>query len=258
MKRTTSSAYNASVLAACIIFAMLMNTSIKAQDKNNDGNQGYLKFWQMPSPLQSKYLALGDRMQKPGNERITIKGVLTDPSGSNDAQVVVEKGKKLRADIAAVKGAKSLRFDGKNAPNKTDEVDDDLLEALLDDSPEMFFEAAMTGTVLLVGLRFADEQGNLFDVYDVPMPAKGNAKSQRPSKRYFFNTKTNLLSYVQYRESKEKDATVIETQFNDWVIVDDQKVPSTVTRKRQGKVVFTLQGKTVSAAPAADDHLFAQ
>jgi hypothetical protein len=256
MKRRTNPAYQTSALATCFFLAVLMNAGLMAQDKNEGENQGYLKFWQMPEPLQSKYLALGDRMQKPGKERILIHGVLTDSSGSNDTQVVVEKGKKLRVDVSIPKGPKSLRFDGKNAPNKTDEVDNDLLEAMLDDSPEMFFEAAVTGSFLLVGLRFADGQGDLYDVYDVPMPAKGNATHQRPSKRYFFNSKTKLLSYVQYRESNEKDAPVIETRFSDWVIVDEQKAPSTVTRKKQGKVVFTLQGKTVNTAPAAEDALF--
>jgi hypothetical protein len=257
MNKGMNWAFRIGALAASILFTLAMNAGARAQETNGEESQGYVKFWQVPEPLQGKYLALGDRMQKPGNERVTIKGALTDSSGTNDAQVVVEKGKKLRVDVSSPM-PKSLRFDGKNAPNKTDEVDCDLLEALLDDSPEMFFEAAMTSTVILVGLRFADSQGDLYDVYEVPLPAKGNAKQQRAPKRYFFNSKTKLLAFVQYRESKENNAPMIETQFSDWIVVDDQKVPSTVTRKKQGKVVFTLLGKTVSAAPAVEDTLFAQ
>jgi hypothetical protein len=258
MKKGTNPVYYASALAVCLFSAILMNARLMAEDNDNEDKNNYLHFTQVPEPLQSKYLALGDRMQKPGKERISITGVLTDSSGSNDAQVVIEKGGKLRVDVSSPNKTKSLRFDGKNASKKNDDGDDDLLESMVDDLAETFFEATASGGVLMVGLRFSDGQGHLYDVYDVPMPAKGNPKHPRSAKRFFFDSKTKLLSYVQYSESKEKDAPIIETRFSDWIVVDDQRVPTTVIRKKQGNVVFTLQGKTASTAPAAEDNLFAQ
>jgi hypothetical protein len=258
MKKQTNPALPARIVGACFLLAMMLDVGLIAQEKKNDNSQNYRQYWQIPELLQSKYLAMGDRLQKPGKERVIMDGVLTDSSGSNVAQVIMEKGGKLRLDISTPNRSKSLRFDGKNAYNKTSEDDDHLLEAMVDDSPEMFFEATAEGSFSLVGLRFADKNDNLYDVYDAPIPAKGNPTHPRPPKRYFFDSKTKLLCFIQYRENKERNALVIETQFSDWVVVDGQKFPSKITRKKQGNIILILQGNTFGMAPAAADNLFVQ
>lgn len=252
--QTYSLSFTGSLLILCAGFVAF--PAVAFAQKADKATEVYRDVSQIPIPLQSRYLALGDRLQKPGKERISINGVLSDSSGSNAATLVIEKGGKARIDVPA-KNSKSIRFDGKSVSKNVGTEDQELLEALVDDLPEVFIEETASGIGFrLVGRRFEGEKGELCDVYEAQMPAKSNPKHLRPIKRYCFDSNTMLLSWVQYPESNAANASIIETRFNDWIIVNGQMFPSTISRRKQGKVVFTLRAEMVTVAPAEADNLF--
>jgi hypothetical protein len=213
----------------------------------------YLQPSQIPSPLHFQFLALGNRLQKEGNERITISAILSDSSGSNSAKVVMEKGGKLRID----KGSDSLRFDAKDMSRSPSANEEELLESLVDDLPETLIETAAAGNgIRFVGQRFDNKQGELCDLYDSMIPGKANKKNPRQTRRYCFDSTTKLLSWVQYSSDKKSNSPIIETKFRDWITVNGQAVPATVIRSKGGSPVFKLEAKEVQVSRAEADDLF--
>ncbi len=235
----------------CLLFLCPM-ISVGQNSKKAEGI--YFQPSQIPFLLRYQYLALGSRLQKPGNERIAINGVLTDSMGSQPVQVIMELGGKVRIDTSA----KSLRFDGQNSYYAATNFDKDLLESLVDDLPETFITAAALGSGFhLLGQRFSDQKGGFGDIYDTLIPGKTNKTHPRLPKRCCFDSLTGLLSWVQYRSGMKADSAIIETRFSDWIIVNGQAVPTLISRSQGGQCIFTLEAQEVNVLTAAADNLFA-
>jgi hypothetical protein len=122
---------------------------------------------QMPPMLVRQFLALGNRLQQPGNERITLLGTLTTASGASGVQIVIQLGGKL--NITGTNQAYKIVFDGTTASVSGSIPDsDDLLEAFVDDLPEALMLEAGNGTLpRLLGRRFTNPAGGFCDYYDV-------------------------------------------------------------------------------------------
>jgi hypothetical protein len=239
-------------MEAAFFVLSLGATIVIAQDQKSEVDV-YRQPSQVPSILRGNYSALGDRLQRAGKERISISGILTNSSGTNPVQVIIEKGGKARVDIPS----KSVRFNGKNVSTESNSDDEALLESIVDDLPETLVEAAASGAGLrLIGHRFKDPQGELCNIYDAWIPSKSNPKRQRPFKRYCFDSNTMMLSWIQYRDGNEAKAPLIETRFSDWIYVNGQAVPATITRIKGGIRVFALEAHEVNVSSKAEDGIF--
>jgi len=213
----------------------------------------YRQPWQVPSVLRENYAALGNRLQKAGKERITIKGILKKSSGSKPIQVIIEKGGKARIDTSS----KSVRFDGKNVSNGINSDDDELLESFVDDLPENLIETTASGAALrLIGHRYKDAQGKLCNIFDAWILSKSNPQRQRTFKRYCFDSNTMLLSWVQYRPDGETKGTLLETRFDDWVVISGQAIPATISRRKDGIIIFSLEAQELNVSSKAADDIF--
>lgn len=216
-------------------------------------------FYSIPpiqNNLRDQFLAVGDRLVKPGKERIALEGQISVGGESRPAQITMEKGGKVRI----VSGSKSVVVDGTESSRKSLAADDRrLVEALVDNSPETFLEHAARGNgALLVG-RFPSSDGGFCDLYDVFMRDWSNAS--RPGlKRYCFDPQTALLRSVQYRSGPSDSSPMHETRFEDWRKQDGQAIPGKITHS-EGSItsfVFQVAPSGIIISPKAEDGLFSR
>src|SRR5829696_1091291 len=112
--------------------------------------------------------AFGDRLEKPGIERLSITGTLARSDDSQTAVVaVLEFPDRLRLTIQ--KGAENrvITFDGEQAnaaANSLDTADHDLIETLVYGTAEHFFATQMQGRATrFLGSRFRINNGSSAD-----------------------------------------------------------------------------------------------
>jgi hypothetical protein len=244
----------------------------------------YFKLTSVPPVLQSQAAALGDRLQKPGNERITMTGTLTDPSGTSPVQIIIQNGGKLNLTFLAspvaggsqtggvggtqapgVSGVQTgattpitttastpVIFNGATASGATAQSNQDgVLESFVDDLADTLMLTASHGIGLrMLGQRFQDSTGAECDLYDVPI--QGQTTGQREIKRYCFDSTSQLLRYVQYIEGSNR----LETRFGNWQRVIGQAAPGTVSRFENGVPLFVFQAQTTTISASANDGVF--
>jgi hypothetical protein len=204
-------------------------------------------------------LALGNRLQSPGKEQVVLTGVLADASSRSPVQLVSQLGGKLRLEWTGVPG-KVLSFDGKTAGTQSGKLsaeDADLLESLVDDTPETLLETIAQGASFrFLGRGFPDPEAGACDLVDIFQRPKTQALAQPRGKRYCFDSRTALLHYVRYQEDAGSGAATVETRWEDWRNVNGQAIPGRITRTRSGKEVFQFQAQQVAVAVGAPDSLF--
>jgi len=209
---------------------------------------------QVPSALASKFLALGNRLQKPGNERITLTGVLTDSTGSSQVQIVLELGGKLSITWLG-KGAQKVVFNGTNASGASAvAIGNDLLEALSDDLPETVMSQVATGTgSRMLGQKFPNPGGGFCDYFDVPTLGRAVKKQAPVTKRYCFDSQVGLLRSVRYLGSTNQ---LTMTQFGNWATISGQAVAGSIVRQVGGVQVFSFQAQNAVVSGATTDSTF--
>jgi hypothetical protein len=212
---------------------------------------------QISSVLVRPFLALGDRLMKPGNERITLVGTLTDGAGSSGVRIVMELGGKLNITWTGSAAAQKAVFDGKNSSVVGNLArSSDVLEAFVDDLAETALISVAGGTgVRLLGQRFADSSGGYCDYFDIPTRGVAEEKPRPVTKRYCFDSKTSLLRSVRYFGSQNQQQLTV-TEFANWTTVNGQAVPGTVTRLQGTTQVFQFQARNAVVSPAIADSTF--
>ncbi len=129
--------------------------------------------YQLPVVFQRHFAAMGDRLQKPGQERINMTGTLTDSGGTVPVQVLSELGGKV--SISVINAApKTLSFNGVAASAvSVTPYDSDLLSAFVDDLAETLLQDISQGTGFRpIGERFKAGDGSFCDFYDVLISAR--------------------------------------------------------------------------------------
>jgi len=151
---------------------------------------------QIPPVLLHPFFALGDRLMKPGNERITLQGTLTDTAGASGVQIVIELGGKLNITWTGP-GTQKIVFDG-TGPSVSGGISssNDLLASFVDDLAETLLLAGRGLSPRLLGQRFADASGGFCDYYDVATYGSAVKLSKPFIKRYCFDSETSLLKSV--------------------------------------------------------------
>lgn len=232
-------------------------SSSSAPSVSTSATNLYHPIYSIPIALQRQYVAMGDRLQKPGQERVTMTGTLMDSSGSTSAQIITELGGKVSI-VWMGPTPKTLIFNGMAASaTAATTYDSDLLSAFVDDLAESLFLSMSQGTGFrLLGQRFNEGDGTFCDFYDVPMPGKTN-KQPPQFKRYCFDSTAGFLRFVQYSSTAAVSAPAAQTSFTGWHLVNGQAVPGQVTRLEGGKQVFSFQVLTAAVAPTAADATFA-
>jgi hypothetical protein len=204
-------------------------------------------------------------MQRPGLERSTTLGTMTDLSGSFGLRVIHEQPGKVRVERSGPNSS-VLQVDesGRAGSSKGNvlEIELDLIESLTADSPETLLvdlAEGAGGRFLGSGFRATDDRtrnyrGPLHDVFDLFTAAGFRPNQPRRHKRYYFDGATGLLTSVRYLQSQ----TPVETRYSGWEDRGGEKVPAVVQRFENGQQVFSFRSTVTVFEGKKADGIFAR
>jgi hypothetical protein len=227
----------------------------------------YVQPWQVPSNVREYMIAFGDRLQKPGNERLTLTGTATDSQKKvTPATLVWEVPGRLRFDRPGAT-ASSLVFDdvsGLINATGVSQSDLDILETLLNDSPEAFLYSFPHGHAhRFLGGRFrtdggktANYSGPWFDIYESVATARTLSISPPTQKFFYFDSITKLHARTTYIVLRNSIKVPVSTEYGKWAVIDGQATPRQIVRNENGVPVFTFDINAASVGPALKDGLF--
>jgi len=240
---------------------------IQQNQPNASRSRGYLNRSRLAPRLVRNLTALGNRLEKPGKERVTITGELRS---SSDLQVreltaTLEFPDKLRLGIQNDHQNRLITFDKQEIKEQTAPDELDLIESLTYDSAEHFFNAQMQGNAMrFLGSRFRTDDGSTpaysgpyYDIYKIADRIDA-AGEERAAKLYYFNSETLLLERVIYVINRNGAEINIETKLSDWRDEDGQKMAHRIERLENDKSVFVLTIRSAQFGRRADDGIFRQ
>jgi hypothetical protein len=228
----------------------------------------YVRRGQLSPRLAMNLNALGNRLEKPGQERVALVGTwrVAGTAQPREFAATLEFPDKLRLTVGGPQN-RVITFDGQQTKaTQTPAADElDLIETLAYDSAEHFFAAQMQGNAMrFLGARFRaddgstlDYDGPYFDIYKIADQIKASGE-ERSAKLYYFNSDTLLLERVTYVINRGGSEISVETKLSDWHAVDGQQVARRIERFENGKSVFALTISSAGLDRRADDGIFAQ
>jgi len=213
---------------------------------------------------------MGDRLEKPGKERLSVTATLSRGADSQREEVtaVWEFPEQLRLTRQRGNQTRVIAFDGekvKAGGNPLDEAEQDLIETLVYGSAEHFFSTQVQGMATrLLGSRFrmddgssADYNGPYYDVYKVADLVKNSTGERERLKLYYFNSDTLLLERVTYEITRNGATVKVEERLGDWTKEQGQQVARRIERFENGEPVFVLTIGAAQLSARADDGAFA-
>ena len=236
------------------------------QDDRQFADANRVRAGALSSHLRNLLAAIGDRLEKPGKERVTYVGMV-QRAGENRAAAFTltwEVPGKIRLQdfgrqqTTVFDGQTVIRSDSASAA-----LNDELLETLVYDSAEHLFLSQMRGAATrFLGSRFRlseDSQGDsepVYDVFEVTEPNVIRQESVRQTRQYFFNSDTQVLTLVRYRAMNNGVETAVEVRFENSRRVGEQRFPMRIVRLEEGNPIITLTIASVSVGPRLNDGMF--
>ncbi|HEX9001300.1 MAG TPA: hypothetical protein VGB07_15450 [Blastocatellia bacterium] len=236
--------------------------------------KGYIERQGIWPQLHSALDAYGDRLEKPGKERLIATGTLSNASTTNNEKLpvhlVFEFPDKLRIEKQKGNNIETTIFDGKAKTKIGDTIkpqEEEELEALVFDSIDHFMAAHATGKPLrFLGDRFrlddgtaVNYTGSYYDIYQIAeqqFDANNNRKETVQQKLYFFNSDTHKLERITYQAADKKETVKVAVELAGWQKLDGQVVPTSLTHFENGKPTIILTIGTVALMPRANDGIF--
>jgi hypothetical protein len=228
----------------------------------------YVTPYSVPNSLHDVVVAMGDRVQKPGQERLALTGTYTDSTGSHGIQITWELPNKTRIDITGG-SPKSIVYDGQTTQSNAGSLsaaDNDLLEGIADDRPETLLYGPKTSglTMRLLGSRFRTDgganknyTGPYYDIFQSQAPVAGRTDSTRRTKLWYFDTLTGLLVKTEYTIQRNGTTVHVETAYT-WAKSGGQAVPGQIVRRENGVDVATVHVSTSQIVGAVTDGIFSK
>lgn len=226
-----------------------------------DARRDYVQPSYLTPQARMILAATGDRLSRPGKERLVISGTLTTGERSSiPCQITFQLPLKLRVETSDG----TIAFDGERTSTTKGGInaeDEKLLDSTLLDTTERFLYGQVQGTPMrFLGYRFRMDDGTnpkyegpYYDVYQVQDVVSLKGSGSRP-KRYYFSSSTQLLEKVRYEESD--GGKEIEVQVGGWQKVSNQSVPGFIRRLENGVQVFALSLGSGTVGPRVDDSIF--
>jgi len=214
--------------------------------------------------------ALGDRLERPGKERLSVTGTLrrSEDSQAEEVVAVFEFPDRLRLTLEKGHQNRVILFDGEQAKavgRPLDEVERDLIETLVYGAAEHFFTTQMQGQATrFLGARFrlddgssANYSGPYYDIYQVADQIKTSASEREQNKLYYFNSDTLLLERVAYEINRNGSVVKVEETTINWGQEQGQQVARRIERFENGVSVFVLTVQLAGFGHRLDDGIFA-
>lgn len=209
---------------------------------------------------------LGDRLEKPGKERLILIGHLRRASKKNEnrpTRLILEFPDRLRLEEQdGVTIYNSNDFASSNGVLKKNEQDE--VESLLFDSADHFFASQMQGAATrFLGSRFRLDDGKnphydgpFYDLYQVTDRIAVEKKIREQPKLYFFNSDTHLLERVRYQVERDGAPIRVEVSISGWRKVDGQQIPGAITRAEDSAPVLSLSITSAAVGIKQNDGIF--
>jgi len=227
--------------------------------------------WQpdLPIEFQPYARALGDRLQTPGKERMTLTGTITQSGQSYPATLTYQLPNIIRIDESGAH-ARSMAFNGTatwTSSGSFSEQDLSEMESFLDDVAETTFYSLSRGSTLRVIARhsridngkaptYSGPWANIYELVGNPISQPAGTVRQ---KHYYFDAQTALPMLVRYRVKKADSSIVLtETSWTKWGKISGESVPGAVTRSEAGNSVLVFQVSGATFSSAANDNFFTQ
>lgn len=236
--------------------------------------KGYIDRKGIWPQLRSSLDAYGDRLEKPGKERMTAVGILSNASTTDNEKVpvrlVFEFPDKLRLEKQKGNKVETTIFDGKKKVKIGDVLkpeEEEELETLVFDSIDHFMAAHALGNPLrFLGDRFHMDDGSavnytgpFYDIYQITeqqYDANNNKKQTVQQKLYFFNSDTHKLERITYQVADKKETVEAVVQLGGWQNLGGQVLPTSLTRLENGKPAITLTIGALVLSPRLNDGTF--
>jgi hypothetical protein len=266
--------FRASVVVALLLITMGVGLGVLAVSRRGqqarpaaataapEGKPVYVSRARLWPQLREALKVLGDRLEKPGKERLILTGTLSRKQDEKlNARLILEYPDKVRLeepDGVTVFDGKELKSSKKDLSKK----DEDEIESLLSDSAEHFF-AGQTGGLAtrFLGSRFRTDDGTtpgyrgpFYDLYQVHDRLTLKKTVSHQPKLYYLNSDSLLVERVRYESADTR--TKVEVQLTGWQKVGDQFVPGRITRLEDGATGLSLTVTAATVGPKLADGVF--
>ncbi|MGH9754035.1 MAG: hypothetical protein ACREA2_14760 [Blastocatellia bacterium] len=227
---------------------------------------GYVRRGRLWPQLRPMSEALGDRLEKPGKERLILIGALRRASKKNEnrpTRLVLEFPDRLRLEeqdgVTVYNDADFASSNGVLKKNERGEV-----ESLLFDFVDHFLAAQMQGAATrFLGSRFRLDDGAnphyagpFYELYQVTDRISVNQEVHEQPKLYFFNSDTFLLERVRYQIERAGEPVEIEVLISGWRKVGGQQIPGAIIRTENGAPVLALSITSAEIGAKRSDGMF--
>lgn len=213
--------------------------------------------------LRSAMRMLGDRLERPGKERLVMEGTLQrgGEASSTPLMLIREFPGRLRVEEQAGTQRNVTVFESPYAQaGEHSRREADLIETLLFDTAEHFFTAHAKGaSTRHLGNRFrleADNSGAAYDVFEVVESVSIGASARRQTRTYYLNSDTQLLGLVRYELERDGLPLRVEVRLGDWRRVQGQMMPHHVERRENDLLMFSLDINSITVSPRVQDNAF--
>jgi hypothetical protein len=218
--------------------------------------------------LRDALNVLGDRLEKPGKERLTLAGTLRRQNNSQAIpfRLFLELPRRMRLEEHGAQPRVS-GFDGSEGwalGAALSDADQEMIETLVFDSADQFFiSQTQGGATRALGQRFRLDDGatpnytgpfyNIYELQD-HIPDKKETRAQ--TKLFYFNSETLLLERVRYQIERNGAPMNVEVRLSGWQKVNNQRIPGSITRLENDTQTLTLTINAVTFSPRATDGAF--
>jgi hypothetical protein len=222
----------------------------------------YIDPVSLPGVFQRYAKNLGDRIKKPGNERLVMTGELTASGKRDQIVATVELPGKVRVQYAATNRVVAFDKTDVSAPKIAQDSDQALVDTLAYDSAEAFLFATLQGTLpRILGFGFVTPGdkgafGAAVDIFETTQVIRSGTRDAVLAKQFQFDTQTGLLRRVTYRYLKGTTPVKVETELSQYQSVAGSKAPQKITRKEGGVVVMDIALTGLQAQPKQNDNTF--
>lgn len=226
--------------------------------------KGYVRRAALSARLRENLNALGDRLEKPGKERLMLTGTLMRAGDAqtegvtavlefpNRVRLTIQRG--VERQIVTLNEGRIRDLSGNLSTNSRD-----LIETLAYDTAEHFFAGQkQTMATRFLGSHFRTDDGKqpnysgpFYDLYQTTETLSQNNAEYQQTKIYCFNSETGLLERVAYRSP---DQTSIEVLISGWQEFQGQRTPTRIERLVNGTPVLTLIVSSANVTPKIDNE----
>jgi hypothetical protein len=283
-----SAKFTSALLMAAIVITLVSFTALAWRNKTGFATKhGNAAAQPTPLALNSEYVdraslspalreplnMIGDRLERPGKERLIMSGIISRGQGSGSPLTLIQEFPgRLRMEervgnqlvVSAVDTTKGTSLLKAGASFTLTEDDEDEIESLVFDSVEGFYLSLMSSNFMRpLGSRFrlSEEKnytGPLFDLYEVRSPQGIGGKTRSYRRIYFFNSDTLLLDRVRTEISISGGRLddLIEVNLSGWKRIADQVIPTTITQIKNGQPRLTINITSAVITRKAADGMF--